>query len=1096
MALSLRDVVERPFEAEAMEILMDEYNKWCIGRLDDGEDDSGDDEEERNNNNGVGNGVGDEMYYGLPKVAGAFNVRALSRVEFPRTWIVPLGTIPASCYANAAVNGGSDMSLMVDYSQTRGVVRVRCELLKPTGDGGLSQKVLAVWPNERRRRSSYPSHHPYQQKEQSELYWPAFVTRVIGVFEDPLLDGSPASLAELQIYEDFDDVLIRALRSPMRVCVDVTFCIDEISEARRLTIAPAVRYPPVGASTAYDPEIARVSEQVCAMMKEEQRQDAMVDNEAQCPLLVPEVMPQVVSIRNYSHAAVAGKGRRVHSPMQNAADTANDRSSGVVSAITTRSSSLANISRKQSVATAMSAVDEHAASHSEKGIVNVCELRQGCGPSPQHTGRATAVSKRRASCSITNGTGFASASGVSKAKLNRNTLSHAPIAVVDMLAGPICQTGQFVFLRPSAQLVMMAQRAAVEEIYVIWQRLRQALFEPLYAEEIVLPSLRDESVKEATEPTLCLPDPETYVSPYVQEDHEKTEGGMPLPLPKLSHEPTYAELTLRLPILQGHLNCWTREMQCQREQRQSNILPCFERGMIEFTKREENGRKSARCEVSPSLFRTHDPDGDMGTASTRNTSYCSVPGEGGTDAGSVGGPSRTPNGICDVSVSLMSTTPGRSGLWCGNSHLTPMGMEEWGIMSPTKEPLRFPQSGIRRNSQQQKTPPSPLFTVPSPVARQTPKALLRERVGEKKRYELVAGAVDSKSHEGIVGEGSTKSQCSPTWNVGSERSSSKREDNDKERLTFRHNGGEWLRELKQEEQWHMSSQSRTGSVKTVETASNDAGRMSETHLHNSPNNRDAFHHHVEGRVSVPSEPREDASGLSQSRQLDWNAEDATHGAVSRAFDPKPAAEQRSAPKSSRQRNHTPNSPFHALDFFQLLHGKKGKGDVENGLEEPKGIYMREKTGATSRKPKMPTSMMSLDFSANSLLHSRGSVRPGLESIAVRQECRRLDASELPREGLGETRGHSQNRSHSTSHIRSEALSRTRSPIKNNSMSQRYTLVSWRDASGVEINLDDAFLLPSAVAAEAHAKLGPRPTFHVDLRPERGKTKQENILRRI
>ncbi|RNC50060.1 hypothetical protein TcCL_ESM12918, partial [Trypanosoma cruzi] len=170
MALSLRDVVERPFEAEAMEILMDEYNKWCIGRLDDGEDDSGDDEEERNNNNGVGNGVGDEMYYGLPKVAGAFNVRALSRVEFPRTWIVPLGTIPASCYANAAVNGGSDMSLMVDYSQTRGVVRVRCELLKPTGDGGLSQKVLAVWPNERRRRSSYPSHHPYQQKEQSELY--------------------------------------------------------------------------------------------------------------------------------------------------------------------------------------------------------------------------------------------------------------------------------------------------------------------------------------------------------------------------------------------------------------------------------------------------------------------------------------------------------------------------------------------------------------------------------------------------------------------------------------------------------------------------------------------------------------------------------------------------------------------------------------------------------------------------------------------------------------------------------------------------------------------------------------------------------------
>ncbi|ORC76809.1 uncharacterized protein TM35_002901000, partial [Trypanosoma theileri] len=112
-----------------------------------------------NSNNNNNNCKSIAAYYGIPEVMDAFNVRLLSRVDFPHTWIVPAGTIPSSCYHdNATVNGGSsNISLIVDYSQTRCVVHVRSELLKPTGDGGLPQKVLAIWPDERPK--------PYQRQQ-------------------------------------------------------------------------------------------------------------------------------------------------------------------------------------------------------------------------------------------------------------------------------------------------------------------------------------------------------------------------------------------------------------------------------------------------------------------------------------------------------------------------------------------------------------------------------------------------------------------------------------------------------------------------------------------------------------------------------------------------------------------------------------------------------------------------------------------------------------------------------------------------------------------------------------------------------------------
>ncbi|KEG06928.1 hypothetical protein DQ04_11611000, partial [Trypanosoma grayi] len=145
MALSLRDVLARPSDAEAMELLLNEYNKYCIGQLDDGGDISGDEED-------VQNGTDDSGYYGLPVVRNAFNVRALSRVDFPRTWRVPAGTVPSACYTSAAEHGGTNTALLVDYSHTRCIVCVRSELLKPAGGGSLPQKVLAVWPDERSKQ--------------------------------------------------------------------------------------------------------------------------------------------------------------------------------------------------------------------------------------------------------------------------------------------------------------------------------------------------------------------------------------------------------------------------------------------------------------------------------------------------------------------------------------------------------------------------------------------------------------------------------------------------------------------------------------------------------------------------------------------------------------------------------------------------------------------------------------------------------------------------------------------------------------------------------------------------------------------------------
>ncbi|KEG06176.1 hypothetical protein DQ04_15491000 [Trypanosoma grayi] len=282
-----------------------------------------------------------------------------------------------------------------------------------------------------------------------------------------------------------------------------------------------------------------------------------------------------------------------------------------------------------------------------------------------------------------------------KAKLNRNTLSHSPIALLDMLAGPICQTRQFVFLRPTAQLAVAAQRAAIEDMRHLWQRLRQALLEVLYAEEVVPPKLR---AREHVPPTfrahrvtvrplravevmppklraeesvpatrrLQLPDPATYESPYVQQDRSKAEGEACPTSPVASHSPTLNELRRQLPFLQGHGVGQSTES-VQRQQLPPTIPPMCERERAETSASEatrhrcENGRRSATRDVSPSLFRTHDPDPD-GTASSH-----SAPWEGGTDAGFVGGPSRVQSVNCSTSITAPSNSPSRSSLRSGNS---------------------------------------------------------------------------------------------------------------------------------------------------------------------------------------------------------------------------------------------------------------------------------------------------------------------------------------------------------------------------------------------------------------------------------------------
>ncbi|RNF26014.1 uncharacterized protein Tco025E_01763 [Trypanosoma conorhini] len=883
MLLSLRDVMARPADAEAMELLKDEYKKWCVGRLDDDGEESGD-EEDRNNND-------DEVnpQHGLPNVSGAFNVRALARVEFPRTWVVPLGTIPAACYTNAAVNGGTDMSLLVDYSRTRGVVRVRSELLKPTGDGGLPQKVLAVWPKRRPRSTQQEGQQQEEEEEeQAVLYWPAFVTRVVGVFADPSLDGSPASHAWLQAHERFDDILAAALRSPMRVCVDVAFCIDEVSAARRLTIAPAVRYP-VGAATTPDPEIARVSQRAAS--------------EADCPLLVPAAVPEVVSIRNYSYTAVAGKGRRPRSPSYTSA--AATPSAGATPA-------------------------GDAASRRGSG---------GAGVAAAAVGLAT------------------------KAKLNRNTLSHSPIALLDMLAGPVCQTQQFVFLRPTAQLAVAVQRAAVEELCALWHRLRCALFEPLCAEEsllpslraaeIGLPSLRAESVREAAEPPLQLPDPDTYVSPYVQADRTKTEEEVrPPPSANPPHALTFAELQCCLPTLQGRSGGVTREAAVQRRRRQ-----------------QQRAHAPTAFEAAGGAARS------QMFAGARSPSQGELPSEDGTDAGAVGGTAGMPKSVRRANASGLAVAPGDSSLRRCNSLSPPSGVGAL-VMSPSPDARRGRQASVQATPERRET------AAACPV---------RWAVGTKSEGSDgnaatvnendagVGAAVDSRRRTAqVAGEVSAPSWRSPTCDVNSEESSPQSP----------------LR-------WHAS---RQGGV------SNRAKQA--------------------GALRAPSPHAGEASPL---RDLEVNA-----GALAVC---------------------APASPPDAADSAQPDNGAAA-GAANH--EEPIGRHAQKEAENARRQPSPAP-------------HLRHLIEPACDdaaSIAVPQASLLSRAARLPRGGTGHVANGS--RGHSAPLPRSCAPRRSRFSTAGTAGSCRYAMTAWRDPSGVEIDVDDARLLPPAVARAARANLGPRP----------------------
>nr|CCC91753.1 conserved hypothetical protein [Trypanosoma congolense IL3000] len=645
--LSLRDVMGLPSDAEALQQLLQEHHKYCVGALDDDDYMSSEDSDNafpitlgtagRINNSGCGRPwdaaiVNNALYYGMPNLEQVFNIRALSRVNCPRTWVVPRGTIPD--HSNMHTMGEklvTNGSAATDYSQRRCIVCARCELLKsPGSNGSLLQKVLAVWPEatardpyNRPRSSSKDGHSGARLPEKSctqkgaqgQLYWPAYVTQVVGVFEDPLLEcasdpvavnaivgetcanGNSVAAGEaplwqkcrawLESHDDLNNVISYALQAPMKVCVDVTYCIDEISEGRRLTIAPAIRYPHRSESVENeenDLEILNNAKHICSMLKKGHHCTCMVTCEAQCPILTPEEMPEVVSIRNYSHTGTIGRRRG------NATATA------------------AGVTWKPNV-------DGYNEANSSEGVNNSASISM-------HSSLTTAKES------------------LPRSRLNNETLSQSPITALEMLAGPICHARQFVYLRPDPLTVAEAQRAAIERLRMCWVRLRRpspALSKAEAAIQRKIASSTAHPTNEKVKRTMSL-----HESPYVQSPCRKINNNNPSDTsaprgPSAPQNVTDDHVQRELKFLQGHTPCAARrgkvgnKAECTQVGCGAPATPDFERTKIRCSSRSASSLRGMR-DSSPSRYCRHDSDVDL-TAVT----------EQGTVAGPVGGPSKSCN---------------------------------------------------------------------------------------------------------------------------------------------------------------------------------------------------------------------------------------------------------------------------------------------------------------------------------------------------------------------------------------------------------------------------------------------------------------------
>ncbi|KAG8348929.1 hypothetical protein TRVL_00252 [Trypanosoma vivax] len=651
MALSLRDVMARPTDEEAMLLLLNEHHRYCLGSL---ESECLNDDDQ-NGSNIAGLTCNNCAHFGLPNLTGAFNLRALTRMECPHTWIVPPGTIPSCCYESAVVHGGSDTSLLVDYSDRRCLVFAHSELLKPPRAGQPPQMVLAMWP-EGRTRECYARPHsestaevqqerhflPDVNSRQNSLYWPAYITKVVGVFDDPLLNCTMMTEAGrlwLQSHKDFSEIAAHALRTPMRICVDVTFCIDETSEARRLTITPDIRYVTnskaaladgssrISASTAdeYDDEVLQHSERVCSMMKAGHNCCCIVYSASECPLLTPREMPQVVSIRNYSYSAVLSRGKHRFPAFPPSAACGK------------------SISDRNRVFSPRS-----------------CAEDGGVLPESIDVTRSTSE-----------GASPNSSTSYIKIKLNNNTLSHDPIAALDMLAGPICQAQQFVYLRPRIDTVVEVQRTAIEELRTVWAKLQRELMKTPQPEKVELPELRAEesvlptlSAQEVSLPKFCAKEVmpsdsivsrartqaplskelmEAYAASYLQEDRGKVydENGVPVTLlpraPNAAEDVTVEHLRRHLKLLQGHLPSSSRGNRWEGQPPMAlRALQCD----AVAESRCERGRSALHSEYPSPTHRGRSP---VDACRCKTGESCSSQNHCEVDAGPAGGPQRGKN---------------------------------------------------------------------------------------------------------------------------------------------------------------------------------------------------------------------------------------------------------------------------------------------------------------------------------------------------------------------------------------------------------------------------------------------------------------------
>ncbi|KAG5486351.1 hypothetical protein CUR178_07662 [Leishmania enriettii] len=330
-----------------------------------------------------------------------------------------------------------------------------------------------------------------------ELYWPARVTRTRALFTGATcLQDTFHGLGQLQRHDRFEPVLALALASPLRIVVDVVYTIDETSEALGLPIDPVVHVP---AMTSLD-----------ACKNAPVRRDC------------DRLRSTSPGSRGGSSAGKCGSAAARHgtpSSFEMPSSVTEDECPVLLP------SSLPPVLSDLNYAFTAAPMTTRAASGGGSAVDN-------CHSASQWT-------------SLTDDSTTASA-----AELRRSSLSTSPLSLYTILAGPVSQTHSLVLLRPTPDVVCAARARALQELEQRWLRLRQALADRLVAYEEEAPTTAAEQPP-SDMLSVQLPDPDTYVSPFIDRTVRQDEGLPAKPPGAVSLTEEAMQRQTRLPQLQG-----------------------------------------------------------------------------------------------------------------------------------------------------------------------------------------------------------------------------------------------------------------------------------------------------------------------------------------------------------------------------------------------------------------------------------------------------------------------------------------------------------------------------------------------------------------